>query len=94
MPASTHFTNWQKPQSGETNTEPRIRHLTDYMYLHRKETCMVDLVCSAAGLTAVAVNLIAITAVLALSLLQRLKLGAVLGAWTGLASGLGAAGLL
>jgi len=43
---------------------------------------------------AVAVNLVAITTILPLSLVQRLTLGAILGAWTGLASGLGAAGLL
>jgi hypothetical protein len=55
---------------------------------------MLDLVGSVAGLMAVTVDIIAITAVLPLSLIQRLKLGAVLGAWTGLASGLGAAGFL
>ena len=55
---------------------------------------MLDIASSIMGLMAVGVNLVAITAILPLSLIQQLKLGAVLGAWTGLASGLGAAGLL
>ncbi len=55
---------------------------------------MLNLVGAIVGLMAVAVNLIAITTILPLSLVQRLTLGGILGAWTGLASGLGAAGLL
>ena len=55
---------------------------------------MLDLAGSITGLMAVAVDLIAITTFLPLSFMQRLALGGLLGTWTGLASGLGAAGLL
>ncbi len=55
---------------------------------------MLNLVGAIVGLMAVAVNMIAITTILPLSLGRRLALGAILGAWTGLASGMGAAGLL
>ena len=55
---------------------------------------MLNLIGAVAGLMAVTVNLIAITTILPLSLVQRLKLGGILGAWVGLASGLGAAGQL
>jgi len=55
---------------------------------------MLNLIGAIAGMMAVAVDLIAITTILPLSLVQRLILGGILGAWTGLASGLGAAGLL
>jgi hypothetical protein len=55
---------------------------------------MLNLIGAVTGLMAVAVSLVAITTSLPLSLVQRLKLGGILGAWVGLASGLGAAGLL
>jgi hypothetical protein len=55
---------------------------------------MLDLIGSVAGLMAVGVDLVAVAIVLPLSLGQRLILGGALGAWTGLASGVGAAGLL
>jgi hypothetical protein len=55
---------------------------------------MLDLVGAVVGLTAVAINLVAVVSVLPLSLAQRLILAGVLGAWVGLASGLGAAGQL
>jgi hypothetical protein len=55
---------------------------------------MLDLIGSIAGLMAVAVDIVALAVILPLSLGQRLILGGALGAWTGLASGLGAAGLL
>ncbi len=55
---------------------------------------MLNLIGSIVGLLAVAVNLVAITSALPISPRQRLTLAGVFGAWTGLASGLGAAGLL
>jgi hypothetical protein len=53
---------------------------------------MLNLVGAIAGMTAIGVNLVAITTGLSLSLNKRLGLAAVLAAWVGLASGLGAAG--
>jgi hypothetical protein len=55
---------------------------------------MLNLVGSIGGMMAVAVNLVAISSCLPLSLRQRLMLAAIVGAWVGLTSGLGAAGLL
>lgn len=55
---------------------------------------MLNLAGSIAGMMAVAIDLVAILSFLPLSLRQRVMLAAVLGAWVGLASGLGAAGLL
>jgi hypothetical protein len=55
---------------------------------------MLNLLGAILGLIAVTVNVVAITTILPLSLRQRLALAGILGAWTGLASGLGAAGLL
>jgi len=55
---------------------------------------MLNLVGSMAGMMAIAANLVAISACLPLSLRQRVTLAAVVGAWVGLAGGLGAAGLL
>ena len=55
---------------------------------------MLDLIGAIAGMTAVAINLVAFTSVLPGSLARRLSLAAIGGAWVGLASGLGAAGKL
>ena len=55
---------------------------------------MLDLIGAIAGMTAVAINLVAFTGVLPGSLARRLILAAIGGAWVGLASGLGAAGKL
>ena len=55
---------------------------------------MLDLVGSAVGMMAVAINLVAITNILPGSLARRLSLAAIAGAWVGLATGLGAAGAL
>jgi hypothetical protein len=55
---------------------------------------MLDLIGAIVGLMAVAVDLVAIATLLPLPLGQRLALAGIVGAWTGLASGLGAAGLL
>src|SRR5580700_11983673 len=55
---------------------------------------MLDLIGAIAGMTAVAINLVAFTSVLPGSLARRLILAAIGGAWVGLASGLGAAGKL
>src|SRR5438445_13672200 len=53
---------------------------------------MLDLVGSAVGMMAVAINLVAITNILPGSPARRLSLAAIAGAWVGLATGLGAAG--
>ncbi|HWU53898.1 MAG TPA: hypothetical protein VN175_00265 [Rhizomicrobium sp.] len=55
---------------------------------------MLDLIGHAAGMAAIAVNLVAMTTVLSLSFRQKLVLGGAVGAWLGLASGLAAAGAL
>jgi hypothetical protein len=55
---------------------------------------MLDLIGAIAGMTAVALNLVALTSVLPGSLARRLSVAAIAGAWVGLASGLGAAGKL
>jgi len=55
---------------------------------------MLDLVGSAVGMMAVAINLVAITNILPGSPARRLSLAAIAGAWVGLATGLGAAGAL
>jgi hypothetical protein len=55
---------------------------------------MLDLIGSTVGLMAIAVDLVAIATLLPLSLGQRLAVAAGVGAWVGLASGIGAAGLL
>jgi hypothetical protein len=55
---------------------------------------MLNLIGSIAGLGAVAVNLVAVSAVLEISLARRLALAAIVGAWVGLASALGASGAL
>jgi hypothetical protein len=53
---------------------------------------MLDLIGSIDGLATIAVCLVAISAALDISLARRLGLAAIVGAWVGLASGLGAAG--
>ena len=55
---------------------------------------MLDIIGSAAGLIAIAVNLVAMTTVLPLTLRQKLILAGAVGAWVGLASGLAAGGYL
>jgi hypothetical protein len=55
---------------------------------------MLNLVGAIVGMMAVAINLVAITSVLSRSLALRLSLAAIVGAWVGLASGLGSAGSL
>jgi hypothetical protein len=55
---------------------------------------MLDMIGSLTGMTAIAVNLVAITTVLNLSLRRRLVLAGGFGAWVGLASALAAAGAL
>ncbi len=53
---------------------------------------MLNLIGSVVGMTAIAVNLVAVSAALELSPGTRLGLAAIVGAWVGLATGLGAAG--
>jgi hypothetical protein len=55
---------------------------------------MLDLVGAIVGMSAIGINLVAITNALPGTLAQRLGLAAIAGAWVGLASGLGAAGTL
>jgi len=55
---------------------------------------MLDLIGATVGMMAVAINLVAVTSVLPGSLVRRLSLAAIAGAWVGLATGLGAAGKL
>jgi hypothetical protein len=55
---------------------------------------MLDLIGAIVGMSAVGVNLVAFTHALSGTLARRLSLGAIAGAWVGLASGLGAAGKL
>src|SRR5579863_8892865 len=55
---------------------------------------MLNFIGAIVGMTAVTVNLVAFTTVLAGSLARRLTLAAVAGAWVGLATALGAAGKL
>ncbi len=55
---------------------------------------MLDLIGAIVGMTAVALNLVALTSVLPGSLARRLSVAAIAGGWVGLASGLGAAGKL
>jgi len=55
---------------------------------------MLDLIGAIVGMSAVGVNLVAFTHALPGTLARRLSLGAIGGAWVGLASGLGAAGML
>ena len=45
---------------------------------------MLNLIGSIAGLAAVAVNLLAVSSVLEISLAKRLALAAIVGAWVGL----------
>jgi hypothetical protein len=55
---------------------------------------MLDLIGSIAGMSAVGISLVAFTQVLPITGRGRLILGAIAGGWVGLATGLGAAGLL
>lgn len=55
---------------------------------------MLDLIGAIVGMSAVGINLVAFTHALSGTLARRLSLGAIAGAWVGLASGLGAAGKL
>ena len=55
---------------------------------------MLDMIGSITGMTAIAVNIVAITTVLNLSLRRRLVVAGGFGAWVGLTSGLAAAGAL
>jgi hypothetical protein len=55
---------------------------------------MLDLIGAIVEMTAVALNLVALTSVLPGSLARRLSVAAIAGGWVGLASGLGAAGKL
>jgi hypothetical protein len=67
------------------------------MYIHIDEEgadIMLDLIGAIVGMSAVGVNLVLITHAVSGTLVQRLSLGAMVGAWVGLASGLGAAGKL
>lgn len=53
---------------------------------------MLNLVGAMVGMMAIGVNLVAVTTTLNLSLVEKLGLAAIAGAWVGLASGLGGAG--
>lgn len=55
---------------------------------------MLNFIGSIVGMMAVGVNLVAVNTALDISLVKRLGLAAIVGAWVGLASGLGAAGAL
>ena len=55
---------------------------------------MLNLIGAIVGMSAIGINLVAITNALPVTLAQRLGLAAIAGAWVGLASGLGAAGTL
>lgn len=55
---------------------------------------MLDLIGSMVGMSAVGINLVAFTQVLPGTLARRLGLGAIAGAWVGLATALGASGEL
>lgn len=55
---------------------------------------MLDLIGAVVGMSAVGVNLVALTHALPGTLARRLSVAAIAGAWVGLASGLGAAGKL
>jgi hypothetical protein len=55
---------------------------------------MLDLIGAIVGMSAVGINLVALTQFLPGTVAGRLGLGAIAGAWVGLASGLGAAGEL
>jgi hypothetical protein len=48
---------------------------------------MLDLVGAIVGMTAIAINLVAVTSVLPGPLTERLRLAAIAGAWVGLATG-------
>lgn len=55
---------------------------------------MLDLIGAVVGMSAIGINLVAFTQALPVSFGRRIGLGAIAGAWIGLASGLGAAGQL
>ncbi|HKF97216.1 MAG TPA: hypothetical protein VKB20_03105, partial [Steroidobacteraceae bacterium] len=55
---------------------------------------MLNLIGAIVGMSAIAIDLVAFTNALPVTLAQRLGLAAIAGAWVGLASGLGAAGTL
>ena len=55
---------------------------------------MLNLIGAIVGMGAIAINLVAFTNALPVTLAQRLGLAAIAGAWVGVASGLGAAGTL
>jgi hypothetical protein len=55
---------------------------------------MLNLIGSIVGLMAIGVNLVAVNAVLDIGFIKRLGFAAIVGAWVGLATGLGAAGAL
>jgi hypothetical protein len=55
---------------------------------------MLDLIGAIVGMSAIGVNLVVIAHAVSGTLMRRLSLGAMVGAWVGLASGLGAAGKL
>jgi hypothetical protein len=55
---------------------------------------MLDLIGAIVGMMAITIDVVAIAGALSLSLTQRLVLGAIAGAWVGLATGLGATGAL
>jgi hypothetical protein len=55
---------------------------------------MLDLIGAIVGMAAITINLVAFMHALAGTLTRRLSLAAIVGAWVGLASGLGAAGKL
>ncbi|HWZ58234.1 MAG TPA: hypothetical protein VNW46_04585 [Gemmatimonadaceae bacterium] len=55
---------------------------------------MLDLIGAIVGMMAITIDVVAIAAALQLSLARRLVLGAIAGAWVGLATGLAAAGAL
>jgi hypothetical protein len=61
---------------------------------HFEEFVMLNLIGAIVGMAAVAVNLVAFTALLPGPPARRLILAGIAGAWVGLASGLGAAGAL
>jgi hypothetical protein len=58
------------------------------------EALMLDLAGTVLEMMAIMINVVAIAGALSLSLGRRLGLGAIAGAWVGLATGLGAAGAL
>jgi hypothetical protein len=62
--------------------------------MRNRRVIMLNLIGAIVGMSAVGINLVAFTHALPGTLARRLGLGAIAGAWVGLASGLGASGKL